>query len=246
MGNTLDSRGKPIFDNVTDPVADLRAAVDWADRVGAGLRGTSTERTLLTSANIEPGQFFSETDTGAVYLRTAAGGWAVIHEGGGSGLVLLRKQSFASAAIVSVENVFSARFANYKLEVNVRSLSAAGAVGIQYLSGGSPATGGSDYFSQSLSASGSTVSAQGAAQSNMPLTKSSSGALILHAAVDLYDVSLAARTAALVRSHGYGGAAAGENSTITGHHNPQVAYNGFRLITSGAAITGEVSVYGVR
>lgn len=80
MGFSADSRGKPSYTPTpTQTVTDLQAAADWADKVGAGLRGTSVERGLLTSSEIQVGQLFVETDTGAIFMRVA-GGWESISE----------------------------------------------------------------------------------------------------------------------------------------------------------------------
>lgn len=82
MGYTSDARGKPSYnDDATNPgpAGDLQAAVDFADAVGAGLRGTSAQRALLTASEIDVGQLFVETDTGAIYLRVA-GGWESVSE----------------------------------------------------------------------------------------------------------------------------------------------------------------------
>lgn len=80
MGHTLDARGKPAYnDDATNPgpQGDFQAAADWADRVGAGVRGTASERSLLTASGIAVGQFFTETDTGAVYKRSSTG-WDLV------------------------------------------------------------------------------------------------------------------------------------------------------------------------
>lgn len=77
MGNAPDARGKPAYNSTPSTVGDFVAAVDWADKVGAGLRGTAAERALLTSDQIEVGQFFTETDTGSVYKRSSSG-WDLI------------------------------------------------------------------------------------------------------------------------------------------------------------------------
>ena len=74
MGHVLNARGKPTFQATpTQTVADLQAATDFADTVGAGMRGTSAERNLLTSAGIELGQFFTEVDTGRIYVWLSGG-----------------------------------------------------------------------------------------------------------------------------------------------------------------------------
>lgn len=74
MGHSLNTVGKPVFSPTpTQTVADLQAAVDFAEKVGGVLRGTSTARGLLTSAELTVGWLFVETDTGLTYRWTSSG-----------------------------------------------------------------------------------------------------------------------------------------------------------------------------
>ena len=78
MGFTLNSKRKPVFSATpTQTVADLQAAVDFADLVGGLLKGTASERELLTSGELTPGWVFVETDTGRVLLWLSSG-WVAI------------------------------------------------------------------------------------------------------------------------------------------------------------------------
>jgi hypothetical protein len=72
MGFSLDGYGKPIFTSSPQTVADLQAAADHADRIGGLLKLTNLEREDLTSGETKPGWLISETDTGYLYLVTAA------------------------------------------------------------------------------------------------------------------------------------------------------------------------------
>jgi hypothetical protein len=73
MGYTLDSRGKPTFTpSPTQTVADLTAAVEYADKVGGLLRMSSSDRELLTSDDVLPGWVISEIDTGNLFQVTAS------------------------------------------------------------------------------------------------------------------------------------------------------------------------------
>lgn len=78
MGFNTDTRGKPEFtDTPAQTVADLQAAADFADKVGGLLKGTSTERDLLSAGEVATGWLFSETDTGYLYRRVTAG-WELV------------------------------------------------------------------------------------------------------------------------------------------------------------------------
>ena len=80
MGHAIDERGKPLYNDDAanpGPMFDFQAAVDYADKIGGLLKGTSAERTLLTSAEVGVGWLFSESDTGALYKRSSDG-WDLV------------------------------------------------------------------------------------------------------------------------------------------------------------------------
>lgn len=72
MGFTVDSRGKPSYNDEADPQSDLQGAADWADQVGGLLKVTAAERELLTAGQTSVGWLIVETDTGRIYKRTAS------------------------------------------------------------------------------------------------------------------------------------------------------------------------------
>lgn len=73
MGHSLDARGKPTFTPTpTQTVADLQAGADFTEEIGGLIKVTSSERGSLTSADTSVGWLISETDTGRLYMRTAA------------------------------------------------------------------------------------------------------------------------------------------------------------------------------
>lgn len=91
MGYTLDSQGLPVFTATpTQTTADLQAAADAARKVGGVLRGTSTDRGLLTSDAVGLGWLFVETDTKRVYEWTSSG-WQYL--AGGNRITAYRSSS---------------------------------------------------------------------------------------------------------------------------------------------------------
>jgi hypothetical protein len=176
-------------------------------------------------------------DTGYEYLHDGTA-WTTA-----SAFVLLGAKTLTAANTADFDGVFSSRFANYLVRVNVRSLSSAGSIAFQMRAGGSNAAGASDYVAVSRSNSGGSVTGASVASSSGPLTKATVAAL--YAEVSLFDPAVAARTVALVSSHGVGSSSAGENGDISVQHNPAVVYDGFRLLTSGPTMTGTVTVFGI-
>jgi len=84
MGHSLSPTGKPLYNSTPETVADLQAAVDFAELTGGILKGTAAQRGNLTTAQWPVGWLFSETDTGRLYLRTTAETTGVLV--GGKGL----------------------------------------------------------------------------------------------------------------------------------------------------------------
>lgn len=157
---------------------------------------------------------------------------------------LLRTEVFTARGEVIFDGVFSSRFTNYMIRFNIRSLSPAGVVGFQMRAGGTNATGASDYLAVSRSNSAGTISGASVTANSGPLTKASavSG---LYGEMRVFDPNVTSRTVTLINSHGVGGTSAGENGDLSVVHNPSTAYDGFRLLTSGTAMTGVASVYGL-
>lgn len=163
---------------------------------------------------------------------------------GTDAMVLLTQQSFSAASSVNVDGVFSSRFTNYLARFNIRGLSAGGQVGLQMRQNGNSAAA-ANYLnvSRTSGTGGGGVTAGSGVTGSFPLHIPNVAAL--YADVKLFDPFETTRTAVVVESHGYGGTTLGENGSITGHHTQGVAYDGFRLITNGPTITGQLSVFGL-
>jgi hypothetical protein len=71
MGFQKNSSGKPIYNSdITDPVGQFQAAVDFADEVGNRIVGTFADRNASTRT-YKAGTLYVETDTGDTYLRVS-------------------------------------------------------------------------------------------------------------------------------------------------------------------------------
>lgn len=75
MGNTKDSFGKPVFDDVYSFPQDSQDAVDFAFDFAFVRGGTSAERQVLEAGKRRPGMLFSESDTGDLYRVDSDNGW---------------------------------------------------------------------------------------------------------------------------------------------------------------------------
>lgn len=230
--------GRPIFIDSDAPdikVDPTQAAVYAADV------GNRIIRANLAGLDAYPykrkGLLGYALDTGYEYVHDGSA-WTTA-----SAFVLITAQTLTATGFANFDNVFSSRFRNYVVRVNINQLSSGGQVAFQMRSGGSNATGGSDYLAVSTSNSTTTITGASVASSSGPLHKTNAGAL--YAEMRFLDPAVASRTVALIDSHGVGSSSAAEKGSISVQHNPTSAYDGFRLLTSGPSMTGHVSVYGV-
>jgi hypothetical protein len=238
MGNDRNAAGKRVFNDIYSFPQDSQDLADDVYDAHNVRRGPSSERATYPTARLREGLIWVETDTRISYAWFSATGWQPT-----DAMVLLAQQSFASTGIVNFDNVFSSRFANYLIRVNIRSMSTGGIVAFQMRVNGQNATGSSDYRTTSQVSSAATVTAATTGEDRAPLNKTNVGAV--YSEIRLFDPAIAARTAALIKTHCVLSATAAEQADITAQHNPATAYDGFRIITSGPALTGTISVFGI-
>ncbi len=79
MGNTKNSAGKRVFNDVYSFPQDSQDLADDIDEYSNARRGTSAQRQALTASLRRVGMLWEETDTGDVWLDTAASGWIPIY-----------------------------------------------------------------------------------------------------------------------------------------------------------------------
>ncbi|MCK2024069.1 hypothetical protein KZC52_14110 [Microbacterium sp. kSW2-24] len=239
MGNSKNpTTGKRVFNDVYSFPQDSQDLADDIHDAWNVRRGPASARTTFPEGQLREGLIWVETDTRISYRWFSATGWQPT-----DALVLLARQSVTGAGTMNFDNVFSSRFENYLVRVNIRSMSAGGVPAMQLRSGGNPAAGASDYRSVSRTNSSTAIAGATTGEDRAPLTKASVAAL--YAEVRIFDPGIASRTVFLVNSHGVGSTTAAENGDLSVQHNPAVAYDGFRMLTSGPLITGAVSVFGI-
>lgn len=239
MGNSKNpTTGKRVFNDVYSFPQDSQDLADDIHDAWNVRRGSSAARLAFPEGQLREGLIWIETDTRVPYRWFSATSWQPT-----DAMTLLSAQALAGTGVANFDSVFSARFRNYLIRVNITSLSAGGQVAFRMRSGGNPATGGTDYLAVSRSNSGATVAGASVAASSGPLHKTNAAAL--YASINLLDPAITSRTIAQIESHAVGSSSAAEMGTISVQHNPTVAYDGFQLITSGPSMTGFVSVYGL-
>ncbi len=78
MGNTKNSAGKRIFNDVFDLPADLQGLADDVYDFANARVGTSSARQNLPAAQQKIGMLWTETDTGFTFANTGPGAWTLI------------------------------------------------------------------------------------------------------------------------------------------------------------------------
>lgn len=240
--NSVDpATGRPIFldtdapDIKVDPTEAAKYAADVGNRIVrdnlAGLVAYPHKRKGLRG-----------------YAKDS--GYEYVHDGNdwitAQAFVLIASQTLTAAGVANFDNVFSSRFRNYLIRVAISSLSGGGQVAFRMRLNGTPAQAANSYLALARSNGSSapnTITGTSVTDTSGPLHKTNAGAL--YATLEMFDPAVAARTVALIKSHGVGGTTAAELGDLSVQHNPATAYDGFQLITSGVSMTGSVSVFGL-
>jgi hypothetical protein len=149
---------------------------------------------------------------------------------------------FTACSALSLNGVFSADYDNYV--INMVYAAEVGNLNLYFRlrSGGTDNATASSYTTQSLSADGSTISANRYIYDYSLFTAAfTPGRNGLHASI--YGPYLTQPTAYRVNAcHPYQGA---YTNDMAGTHNQSSSYDGFTILVSGNSITGLVSVYGL-
>lgn len=154
------------------------------------------------------------------------------------GLVHIHTESFSAKSSVSVDDVFSAEYENYRiLVVGVGSTSQG--INLRMRVSGSDASG-SDYSYQGLSANNATVGAGSSTGTSW------SGFVVFTTANMVADLlifrpNLASNSQILSQT-----ARQDYLQIAGGYHNQATAYDGFSLIAASGTISGSIRIYGYR
>jgi hypothetical protein len=154
------------------------------------------------------------------------------------GLTLITSNTFSAVASVSLNNCFTATYANYRVVLN--TLGTGGAVRFRLRVGGADASGASTYRYQHLEAYASTVASTESSFAYAELgyqdsTKQNSSLL------DLFNPQLTQTTGFLVH-----GGRFGDVMISAGDHNVATSYDGISIFPGTGTFTGTVRVYGYK
>jgi hypothetical protein len=161
------------------------------------------------------------------------------------GLTHLSTTSFSSVATVSVNNVFTSEFDNYRLVMDLQGSSDA-LVSLRLRVAGADNTS-NVYNQQGVQTGAGTIGNPPGVgtTTSFSLINVTAGTDANGASMDLLLPFLARRTRHNLGGFCYNG---GTNSSVFrgGEHNSATSFTGFSLITSAGNITGNITVYGYR
>jgi|688.fasta_scaffold123663_5 hypothetical protein len=206
--------------------------------------GTAARSSAIGTANFEEGMLTYLTDVDKLQVYTGAT-FADVYPAAAStqGLTLINTTSFSGVTTVNVNDVFSATYDNYKLKLWFFGASASGALSFRYRVGGAD-NSTSNYARQYLVAGSTAVSA--ARESGATSHILNNVQLNYHYA-DYEIFNPFATNFSTQHCTEYYRADQNQNSEYWVKGNifqATTSFTGFSLISSGAAITGKLQVFG--
>lgn len=161
-----------------------------------------------------------------------------------TGLVLISTTPFSAVSSVSLpNNSFTSSFDNYRLLIQIDSVSANLSVTGRMRLSGTDATGASDYYSHQQFASSTTVSASAASASSFNLNSVNTTTTYV-ATIDLFNPALAKKTYGLYQNLQYSSSGAWFLNYHGLNHQLTTAYDSFSVIASTGNFTGTIWLFG--
>jgi hypothetical protein len=164
-----------------------------------------------------------------------------------SGLTLINTTSFSAVASQSINDVFSATYDNYKIFIEIDTVSAPGGTGIDFrLRVGGADNSSANYFNQRITGNASSVTASGANTADnrwASLVEYDNTGMSTFSG-DLFSPFRTAVTSLVgIGQFKYATGALWERFA-SGQTTVTTSYTGFTILPPGGTITGRVRVYG--
>ena len=157
-----------------------------------------------------------------------------------SALVHIATEDFSAVSTVSLNNVFSSAYDNYKIVLEITTSTVAQSL-MQLKVSGTDATG-ANYSSKANNLSSTFGNTN-------DYVNTTSWAFYASTTADIYREMFLARPNTTKTTYGHAFGSVGTSGTITENgfsHNLTTAYDGFKLFPNTGTITGYVKVYGYR
>jgi hypothetical protein len=203
---------------------------------------------IAATANDTPARLaVGANDTVLTADSTAATGlkWAAPAP---SGLTLINSTTFSGASSVSLDNVFTATYANYLVQTNFTSSGSTDQMLSMRLRVGGVDNTGADYIFDGTRAYPAAVAYFGGTLTSFQLHNISTvNANNASHTFQLFNPAVANRTQIHSMGHGYTSVTFGTNSIhMSGSESDSTAYDGFTLFVTSGNIAGTVKIYGYK
>jgi len=165
-----------------------------------------------------------------------------------SSLTLINSTTFSGATSISLNNVFSATYANYLIQTNFTSSGSTDQMLSMRLRVGGVDGTGTDYIFDGNRSYPSAVAYFGGSLSSFQLHNISTvNANNASHTFQLFNPAVANRTQIHSMGHGYTSVSFGTNSIhMSGSNGLSTAYDGFTLFVASGNIAGTVKIYGYK
>jgi hypothetical protein len=160
------------------------------------------------------------------------------------GLTLLNRTAFSAAGSVSLNNLFSAAYDDYRIMITITGSSAGGGINVRLRAGGVD-NSSANYYNNRMYAYLTTVASEGAG------AETAFGATLERSAgnsVGAYDffMPFATNITSMVGLNTFLYGTAQHTSFKSGQTTVTTSYDGFTLFPNSGTITGNLEVYGYR
>jgi hypothetical protein len=160
------------------------------------------------------------------------------------GLTFLNRTTFTGAGSISINNVFSAAYDDYRILMHITATSGAGAIGLRLRASGVDNTS-ANYYNNRFYAFGNTSASEGAgAETSFGATLERSAGTSA-GAYDFFTPFATGITSMVGLNHFLYGTAQ-HSSFKSGQTTVTTSYDGFTLFPNSGTITGNIEVYGYR
>jgi len=150
----------------------------------------------------------------------------------------------ASAATLFIDGCFTSTYSNYFITFQSTAVTTTGSFMFKLRASGTASSTGYYYGGFQYFTTVAATAAQGS-NDNAITYSAASGTSYIYSTIQLSNPKVAQPTPIFIDSNSYFSNYAG--SSIRGHHNENIAYDGFQITSNtGATITGTLRVYGVR
>lgn len=219
-------------------VVELYNANSTAATIAAGAGVTLNGAAGLTLAQYQTAELYAISATSFVLWKSDSPATT-------SGLTVLKSEtSFSASSSVTVDNVFTSNYTNYR--IMIRYETAGSGVELRFRLRASGTSAATNYnYNQMIFDNTTSYAGRGSSQTSFVLSGQTNGSYKSVCYVDIFSPYVAEPTGFIAMNAPNQGAytvpQVGQNS---GNHSTATAYDGFEILTTSQNATGAYTVYG--